>query len=189
MRAEVPALGLFGPAVPLVVTGGPWRRRREGSRPADGAVERTGDGLRDQRGSAIVEFVWLGLILLVPLVWVVLSVFEVQRGAFGVSGGGAGRGAGLRAGPRPTPRASGGPGPRRDRRWPTRGCRPTCRSRCGSRCESPGSTCHSGGAVITVRVDSRVDLPLLPDVLGGGRPGFALDASHTVPIGQYQEVR
>ena len=42
--------------------------------------------------------------------------------------------------------------------------------------------------MITVRVASRVDLPLLPEVLGGQAPSFALDASHTVPIGQYQEV-
>ena len=48
--------------------------------------------------------------------------------------------------------------------------------------------CHSGTSVITVRVFSSVDVPLLPDVLGGGAPSFALDASHTVPIGQYQEV-
>ena len=36
---------------------------------------------------------------------------------------------------------------------------------------------------------SRVDLPLLPSVFGGEAPSFALDASHTVPIGQFQEVR
>ena len=48
--------------------------------------------------------------------------------------------------------------------------------------------CHSGTAVITVRVDSRVELPLMPDVLGGGAPSFALASSHTVPIGQYQEI-
>jgi len=48
--------------------------------------------------------------------------------------------------------------------------------------------CHSGTSVITVRVATRVVLPLVPDVLGGDRPSFALDAEHTVPIGQYQEV-
>ena len=37
---------------------------------------------RDERGSALVELTWLGLLLLVPLLWIVLSVFEVQRGAF-----------------------------------------------------------------------------------------------------------
>jgi len=48
--------------------------------------------------------------------------------------------------------------------------------------------CHQGTSVVTVRVASRVDLPLLPEVLGGQAPSFALDAEHTVPIGQYQEV-
>ena len=43
--------------------------------------------------------------------------------------------------------------------------------------------------MVTVRIRSRVDLPLLPDVFGGDAPSFALDASHTVPIGQFQEVR
>jgi len=33
------------------------------------------------------------------------------------------------------------------------------------------------------------DLPLLPDVLGGNRPSIAVDATHSVPYGQYQEVR
>lgn len=50
----------------------------------------------------------------------------------------------------------------------------------------PGD-CNSGTSVITVRVSSRVDL-LVPDLLGGGRPTFALDATHSVPIGQYQEI-
>ena len=48
--------------------------------------------------------------------------------------------------------------------------------------------CHSGTSVITVRVAATVELPLLPDALGGDAPGFALDATHTVPIGQYQET-
>ena len=38
-----------------------------------------------ESGSAIVEVVWLGILLLIPMVWIVLSVFEVQRGAFGVT--------------------------------------------------------------------------------------------------------
>lgn len=38
--------------------------------------------LRDDRGSAVVEFVGLGLLLLVPLVYLVLAAFEVQRNVF-----------------------------------------------------------------------------------------------------------
>ena len=41
--------------------------------------------MRGQRGSALVEVTWLSLLLLVPLLYVVLAVFEVQRSAFGVS--------------------------------------------------------------------------------------------------------
>ena len=41
---------------------------------------------RSDDGSALVEVVWLGILLLVPLLWIVLSVFDVQRGAFAVSG-------------------------------------------------------------------------------------------------------
>jgi hypothetical protein len=46
---------------------------------------RLGSRHRDGRGTALVELVWLGILLMVPLVWIVLSVFEVQRGAFAVS--------------------------------------------------------------------------------------------------------
>ena len=40
---------------------------------------------RDERGSALVELVWLGILLVLPVLWIVMSVFQVQRGAFGVS--------------------------------------------------------------------------------------------------------
>lgn len=40
---------------------------------------------RDERGSAVVEFVTLGVLLLVPLVYLVLGLARVQAGAFAVS--------------------------------------------------------------------------------------------------------
>ena len=39
-----------------------------------------------ERGSAIVEFHFLGLLLLVPLVYVLLAVLDVQRASYGVTG-------------------------------------------------------------------------------------------------------
>ena len=43
-------------------------------------------GLRgEEQGSALVEFTWLAILLMVPLLYIVLTVFEVQRAAFGVS--------------------------------------------------------------------------------------------------------
>jgi hypothetical protein len=43
-------------------------------------------------------------------------------------------------------------------------------------------------SVITVSVHSRVVLPMMPSALGSNRPSFALDATQTVPIGQFQEI-
>ena len=40
---------------------------------------------RGDDGSAIVEFVWLAVLLLVPLLYVVLTAVMVQRAAFGVT--------------------------------------------------------------------------------------------------------
>jgi hypothetical protein len=37
---------------------------------------------RDERGSALVEFVWLAILLMIPLVYVVLAAVSVQRAAF-----------------------------------------------------------------------------------------------------------
>ena len=61
------------------------RRRRRGHRPR-GRGARREPRRRGEDGSALVELTWLGILLLVPLLWIVLSVFEVQRGAFAVSG-------------------------------------------------------------------------------------------------------
>lgn len=39
----------------------------------------------DDAGSALIEFTWLAVLLMVPLVWVLLAGFQVQRAAFGVT--------------------------------------------------------------------------------------------------------
>lgn len=140
----------------------------------------------DERGSGLVEMVWLSLLLLLPLLWVVLSVFEVQRGSFGVSG--AARAAARAYALAPNDVV----GEQRARAVAEQAladqgltgvpvdvtitCSPYPRS------------CHNGTSVITVRVSTAVGLPLLPDLFGIGRPTFALDARETVPIGRYQEV-
>jgi len=40
---------------------------------------------RHEEGTALVEFVWLGMLLLVPLVYLILYAFQVQRGVFAVT--------------------------------------------------------------------------------------------------------
>ena len=43
--------------------------------------------VRDDAGSAMIEFIAVAIVLMVPLVYVILSVFEVQRSAFAVAEG------------------------------------------------------------------------------------------------------
>lgn len=141
---------------------------------------------RDERGSALVELTWLGVLLIVPMVWIVLSVFEVQRGAYGVSA--AARAAGRAYALAP----SDSEGRQRAelvarQALADQGVADAPLSLRVS-CTPYPSDCHNGTSVVTVRIGSRVDLPLLPSVLGGRAPSFALSASHTVPVGQYQEV-
>ncbi len=60
------------------MTRGRWRPRR-------GAHAGSRAHARQERGSAVVEFVVLGVLLLVPLVYLVLVLARVQSGAFAVS--------------------------------------------------------------------------------------------------------
>jgi hypothetical protein len=141
---------------------------------------------RDQRGSALVEVSWLGILLVLPVLWIVMSVFQVQRGAFGVS---AAARAAARAYALAPDDASGLLRARTAARLAlddqgVHDVLPEVRVSCTP---YPGD-CHQGTSVITVSVHSGVVLPMMPSVLGGSRPSFALDATQTVPIGQFQEV-
>ena len=141
---------------------------------------------RDQRGSAVVELAWLGILLVLPVLWIVMSVFQVQRGAFGVST--AARAA-ARAYALAPDDATGLVRARQAARVAlddqgVHAVGPDVRVTC-----TPyPADCHQGTSVITVSVHSRVVLPMMPSALGGSRPSFALDATQTVPIGQFQEV-
>jgi len=141
---------------------------------------------RDERGSALVELTWLGVLLLIPMLWIVLTVFEVQKGAFGVSG--AARAAGRAYALAPTDAIGQARAEHAAERALADQGLPGARIVVTVTCTPYSNNCHQGTSVITVRVATHVDLPLLPEVLGGQAPSFALDAEHTVPIGHYQEV-
>jgi Flp pilus assembly protein TadG len=140
---------------------------------------------RPEQGSALVELTWLGILLLVPLLWIVVSVFEVQRGAFAVSGAARAAGRAYALAPSDTVgQARAEAAARQVLVDQGVGDQPlglvvTC---------APVGDCHAPGAMITVNLSSRVDLPLLPDVLGGGAPSFALNSSHSVPVGQFRDT-
>lgn len=139
---------------------------------------------RSDRGNAIVEVTWLGILLLMPLLWIVLSVFQVQKGAFAISA--AARAAGRAYALAPD-------GPTGDRRAQAVADQALADQHVESgvevrvTCTPNPHDCHAPSSVITVHVQSHVDLPWLPLVLGGDAPTFALSADNTVPIGQFRE--
>ena len=148
---------------------------------------RTDDRGADEQGSALVEAVWLTLLLLVPLIYVLMATFDVQRAAYGVSG--AARAA-ARAYSLAPDEGSAAARARaaaavalRDQRLPPDAvalrvwCRPV-----------PGN-CLSPGSSISVDVRYQVPLPLVPEALGGGRPSIRVEAGHTVAYGTYREDR
>jgi Flp pilus assembly protein TadG len=142
---------------------------------------------RHETGTALVEVVWLVLLLLVPLVYVVVAVFDVQRASYAVSG--AARAA-ARAytlapdeGSAPARARSAAAVALRDQDIEIAdvalliSCRPV-----PDNCLSPGSS-------VTVEITHQVRLPLAPSALGGSAPSFRVQTSSTVAYGTYREDR
>ena len=122
----------------------------------------------------------------VPMLWIVMSVFEVQRGAFAVS---AAARAAARAYALAPDDAS---GLVRAREAARRGARRPGRARRHARRPHllyavprrlpPGHVGDHRLGALPRRAAADADR------LGGNRPSFALDATQTVPIGQFREV-
>lgn len=141
---------------------------------------------RDESGTALVELVWLAILLLVPLLYVVLTVFAAQREAYAASA--AARSAGrafVTAPDEASARARAEVAARLayadqgidDAPALRISCRPT-----------PGA-CLTPGSVVRAEVGSRVALPLLPAVFGGQAPAISVDAAHEAPYGTFREAR
>jgi hypothetical protein len=139
---------------------------------------------REQTGSAIVEVTWLTLLLLVPLVYLLLTVFEVQRAAFGADA--ATRAAGrsfVLAPDENTARGRALDAAAVAMRDHGVAIGPdTLRVRCHGGCLQPGSS-------VVVTLDTQVRLPLVPDWFGAFEPTVRLSAEHVVPYGTFREAR
>jgi Flp pilus assembly protein TadG len=142
---------------------------------------------RTERGSALVEVTWLSILLLVPLLYVVVSVFDVQRSAFALDA------ATRAAGRAYTLSPSQGEGVARARAAATVALADQGLDLSGGSialgCEPRPHDCLSPGSVIHVRMVYPVDLPLMPDALGGDAPSIRVEAEHSVPYGSFREER
>lgn len=144
-------------------------------------------GRHREHGTALVEFTWLAILLMVPLLYVVLAVFEVQRAAYGAST--ASRAAGRAVVQAPAEaRARGDALAAVDLALRDQGV-PRDRRTLGVICTPQPRNCLAPGSLVTVEVATSVPLPLVPDFLGEHRPSIQVSAEHSVPYGTYREDR
>jgi hypothetical protein len=136
---------------------------------------------RGERGSAVVEFTWLGLLLLIPLAYIVLGVFSVQRAAFGAA-----------TATREAARAYALAGN-------TEGAEEAALAAARLALEDQGlvlddgtltitcsaDPCRTAGATIRVRLDMQVGLPFLPHVFGHAPASIAVHGRHDAIVDCY----
>jgi len=142
---------------------------------------------RGETGTAIVEFVWLAILLLVPLLYVVLAVFDTQRSAYAASAAARSASRAFVTSPDQATAYSraeaaarlafGDQGIDEAGFTLTINCRPDPR-----RCLTPGS-------VVAAEVHTSAELPLMPAALGGNTPRIAVAATHRSPYGTFREAR
>jgi hypothetical protein len=135
---------------------------------------------RAEGGTASVEFVWMSLLLLVPFVYALLCVFDVQRAAFAVSV--ASRSAARAYLLAPTVGAA------RDRAISAAQVAlddQGVEARISLRCE-PVDACLSPGSSIHVVVRTTVTLPFTPTVLGERIGGIVVDSAHRETFGRFR---
>lgn len=143
--------------------------------------QRAHDRLTDERGSAIVEFHFLGILLLVPLVYVMLTALEVQKASYGVTQAAreAGRvfvATGLEAQAVQAANVA-----LRDQ-----GLDP---ADVAIRLDCPSAQCHLPGADVNVTVNTVVDLPFVPDALAGAiNSQIPVSAKHVSVVDSFREL-
>ena len=132
-------------------------------------------------GNALVEFSYLAVLLMIPLVYVLLTVFQVQRAAFGVTE--AARQAG-RAYATATDEAQ---GRARARVAADLALQDQGLVLCPSCLAPPTGQLVPGGAV-RVRVEHRVVLPLLGGLFRGAvPPSIPVRATHVEVVDRFRD--
>ncbi|HET6627786.1 MAG TPA: hypothetical protein VFG63_15450 [Nocardioidaceae bacterium] len=142
---------------------------------------------RTEGGTALVEVTWLAILLLVPLLYIVLAVFEVQRSAFAVTA--AARSAGRAFVMAPDEASA------MDRARAAAAValedQEIALADAGLvvTCAPDPHNCLAPGSVVEVDLGYAVPLPLTPSALGGNTPSVRVEAEHRVPYGTFREDR
>lgn len=136
-----------------------------------------------ERGTALIEFSWLAILLMVPLIYILISVFDVQKAAYGATAATRAAGRAFVLAP------SVGAAQERARQAADVALRDQGLTlaevggidiTCDRGCLQPGSS-------VTIVIDTQVILPLAPEALGSARPSIHVRSAHTTPYGTYRE--
>ena len=136
-----------------------------------------GDG-----GNALVEFTYLAVLLMVPLVYILITVFQVQRAAFGVTEAArqAGRAYVTTTDGDPSLRAQAAADLALRDQIPDVG---------------PAAVSYPGGApdlvpgeIVTVQVQHDVTLPILGGLFGEVEPTIPVTATHLEVVDAFREA-
>jgi hypothetical protein len=130
---------------------------------------------RGEEGSAVVEFIFLGVLLLVPVVYAILTVSQVQAAAFAAVGA-ADHAAKVFVAADSEARARAAAADAAARAVRNMGL-PAGSEDVAVRCSGP---CLDPGSQVTVTVTVRVALPLLPSGTGADVGSASASATHRV---------
>ena len=136
-------------------------------------------------GTATVEFIWMSLLLLVPLIYVLLAVFDTQRAAYGVST--ASRAAALAF--LQSPDAASGERRAQVAARVALDDQGITGARVDVTCLPSASDCFEPGSSVRVVVRATQRLPLTPRALGPQLGGITVDSTHTEPYGSFRARR
>jgi Flp pilus assembly protein TadG len=140
----------------------------------------------DERGSGVVEFTWLCLLLLVPMVYLLLAVMDVQRASYAASA--ASRAAGRAYVLAPDEAAA---------RARAEASAQVALSDQGIdwsaavmqvSCTPDPAACLAPGSMVTVDVTVRQAIPMTGG-WAGGPPSVRVSSMHSEPYGTYREAR
>ena len=139
---------------------------------------RLGEG---EDGSAVIEFLVVGILLALPVFYLVITLARLQAGTYAVTA--AARESARTFVAAATPAAANqraGAAARLAFEDQGFGAQGRVTTRCGGVCLSRGST-------VTMRADLAVDLPLIPDFLRGVVPSsISVSATHTEAVDRFK---
>lgn len=134
-----------------------------------------------ERGSAVVEFHFLGILLLVPLVYVMLTALEAQKASYGVTQAAREAGRVFVATGREADAVHAANVALRDQGLNV--------ADVTVRLECPSLQCHVPGSDVNVIVETEVDLPFIPDALAGAiNSQIPVTAKHVSVVDRFRDL-